>query len=207
MGGSHDYERIVTALRMARADLRSSDRSGKTPLHLAVTHGDKKIVRAFLEAGADPDARDRRDDSALDLAVTHGHEGMLKVLLAGGADPNARGRSGYTALHSAASLGREKIVRALLEAGASIDAKDKDGSTALSYACNNRTGASMALFLLERGADPFLGKGPAISLIEERLKEWQEKKVSGCQRFKVVHDMVKKNYSAEYMDWWMAPSQ
>ena len=51
---------VVTALVEAGANVHTRDKTGSTPLHLAMTHGwNQEEVAALLEAGADQVAKDQ----------------------------------------------------------------------------------------------------------------------------------------------------
>ncbi len=87
---------------------------------------------------------------------------MAQRLLDLGADVNARRANGETLLHDV--LATETYTVFLLDHGADINAVDKAGKTPLAKAFIEEA----ALLLVERGADPRVGRTPPI--LHERLK-------------------------------------
>ncbi|MDZ4832069.1 MAG: ankyrin repeat domain-containing protein [Phycisphaerae bacterium] len=79
----------------------------------------------------------------------------VEMILAGGADANKKDDvgGGRTALHWAVKEGQKEIIEVLLKNKANLEATDRVGKTALSMAAENKDGASMVAFLLEKGAN------------------------------------------------------
>jgi ankyrin repeat protein len=80
-----------------------------------------------------------------------------------GDDDMYRYDGGMTPLFFAIDGGHQDVVRVLLEAGVKVDGANPDGLTPLQFAMIRRNEA-LALFLLQRGADPN-NAGPGFSLL------------------------------------------
>jgi ankyrin repeat protein len=163
---------ILDALLSANADTNVFDRSGHTPLAIAIDSYNLRVVRRLLAKGANPNA-DLGETSVLGLACLRGRfeivqalltagakvtssrqdvrqplvyaarsPEVLSLLLAHGAKPNAKSKGGFSPLMSAANEGVPSCVSHLLRAGAMVNSKDRQGKTALMYAVSHRRGSS-----------------------------------------------------------------
>ena len=155
-----------------KADLKSKDQFGKSPLLLAASAGKPGAVKLMLEAGADPKAAGETGCVAIHYAAMCGgvkrlYKETVEVLLQAGADPNARGYKGRTALHFAAravqwngdfdleaplvdeskATGSKEVVALLLASGADPNAKDDDGKTPLDLAKEAKNAPVEALLI------------------------------------------------------------
>jgi len=205
----------LRALLDGGAKPSTRDSCGATGLHLASASGHFGVVRVLLGAGTDPDITNPRGEAALHVASVFGHcdiirallhkavardhEGIVRALLAAGADPLIGDSHNFVPLRIAAARDLQSITILLLDAGSGID--NVGGSrTALGWACNNSR-ASVALLLLDRGADLFLGD--TVKLIRERIDEWKKGKVPAAQPFERVLDVVKERYPDRYLECWL----
>ena len=115
------------------------------PFHPAMTYADLEVpdvqISVFLSL-ANPGTNDGEWTA------------VAQRLLDLGADINARRANGETLLHNVLASKAHTVF--LLDHGADINAVDKDGRTPLAKAFAEET----ALLLVERGADPRLGKTP-----------------------------------------------
>eukprot|EP00004_Rigifila_ramosa_P010616 TRINITY_DN2254_c1_g1_i3.p1 TRINITY_DN2254_c1_g1~~TRINITY_DN2254_c1_g1_i3.p1 ORF type:complete len:1464 (+),score=327.19 TRINITY_DN2254_c1_g1_i3:559-4392(+) len=98
--------------------LDARDRTSRTPLICAATHGNSKIVRMLVERGASIDAFDRDRVTALISATRKGHAEAARVLIEKGANVVHADRRGNTALTWAISNTMEEIVMRLVSGGA-----------------------------------------------------------------------------------------
>ena len=124
---------------------------GQTALMWAAAEGHADVARALLEAGADVHARSVHGTTALLLAARSGDVETARVLLDGGADVNAA--EPYLPLDARVDVEESQTSgrTPLLVASASLVA-----TSGWEYRLDVEpsTHEALALFLLERGADP-----------------------------------------------------
>lgn len=146
-------------------DVNQTGLQGMTPLMLAMrqlrrTPGEQEVLRTLLAAGADPNRGAQSElplSIALQLEAKAGPE-PVRLLLDAGADPNLLTEFSepvwFAAAGRSASL---ESLALLLDRGANLNVVARDGQTALlSTALTQHWKA--AHFLLDRGADPTLGR-------------------------------------------------
>ena len=129
----------------------SKDRSGKTPLSIAVRQGHEAVVRLLIEQGIDVDSRDDKGQTPLSSAAKYGHEATARLLVELGAKIDSRDMEGKTPLSGAAERGKEVPVRLLVELGAEIESRDNKERTPLLLAARGGHEAIVRL-LVELGA-------------------------------------------------------
>lgn len=117
----------------------ATDKSGCTPLLVAVHQGQQAAAKALLAHGSDVHARDEEGRTTLVRAAVRGDEGMIQLLLdeAGaeaGALMEAPDKHGHTPLRAAAENGQTGAMALLLQKGAYAEARDPTGSTTLHWA-------------------------------------------------------------------------
>lgn len=165
---------MVELLLAAGADANTSLPGGESALMTAARTGEAAIVDLLVRHGADVNAQEStRGQTPLMWAAGEGHWRVVRTLLEAGAGLQVRSNAGWTPLLFAAREGQLKAVRALLDAGASANdslppntggprrrpegapggADDPRGLSALHLAAGSRH-YELAVFLLERGADP-----------------------------------------------------
>lgn len=89
----------VKALVEAGADPSSTDKMGRTPLHLASKNGHYDIVKYLLEQGVDANAVDTSENAVVHYAAAYGWPSIVTLLVEfGGADVNAANNWKYTPL-------------------------------------------------------------------------------------------------------------
>ncbi len=152
----------VRVLAIAGADVNRPMSGGETPLMTAARNGNAEVLQVLLKHGAEIDAIERKGQTALMWAAAEGNADAVQVLIDSGADLQRELKSGLNAIMFAAREGRIDAVRRLLDAGVDVNqvmGKDKSGrrprpgTSALMLAVESGH-FELALFLVERGADP-----------------------------------------------------
>lgn len=127
-------DNLVSGLIKLKANPNARNRSGDTPLMLAVYSGKEAAAKALLAGGA----QINQDGWApLHYAVYAEQTEMVSLLLSKGAKVDARAPNQQTPLMLAAKNGNIEIARTLLNAKADPSLKDQHGETALSLANQN----------------------------------------------------------------------
>ena len=165
---------MVDLLLKARANPTTPIASGETPLMTCAASGATSAVKMLLTHGAAVNAAEpSQHQTALMWAAAERHPDVVSVLIEAGADLRAATKKGFTALHFAAREGDVVSVQRLLDAGVDINIRSRagspdfgrgvgyqstlsDGSTPLLVA-TVRGQVPLALYLLDRGADPNVG--------------------------------------------------
>ena len=142
---------------------------GQTPLMWAAAEGHTDAVKLLLEVGAKPETMTK----VIEYEASYGHyvakrqpiervdktRSVITILWPKDGDGDlTRHDGGMTALLFAIDGGHQDAVRALLDGGANVNGANPDGLTPLEFAMIRRNEA-LALYLLERGADPNAGPG------------------------------------------------
>ena len=170
---------MVNSLLDAGADPNAALPSGETPVMTAARTGNPGVMERLLQAGGDVDARGTRGQTPLMWAVSQKHSEVAQVLLEHGADVHARSDSwgqmmavppysdpanqkivphgGNTPLLFASRVGDLASVSLLVAAGANVDDTDAWGVSATALAVHSGF-SDIAVYLLERGADPNLSE-------------------------------------------------
>ena len=143
---------LVRALVAAGAAVRGTAHfRAQTPLMWAASEGHAGVVQLLIEAGADVHARSVHGTTALLLAARSGDIDTARALIDGGADVNAAEPylpfDGRVDVEESQTSGRSP----LLVASASMVATS---GWEYSLDVEPSTHEALALFLLERGADP-----------------------------------------------------
>ncbi|KAK4038130.1 hypothetical protein C8A01DRAFT_17749 [Parachaetomium inaequale] len=151
--GRQDMLRIMAAI--PDVDWNATDRSGRTPLHVACSHTRNyaEIAQFLLGHGADPNLLDGTQCTPLHDAVGEGQKDMITNLLLS-RDPDMvdlRDVDGFTPLHDASRKNKTEVAERLIEAEANVNAKTKRGATPLHLAASNNALAA-AEVLLRAGA-------------------------------------------------------
>ena len=168
---------LVTVLIDAGANPNTPAATGETPLMTCARSGALAAVRLLLAHGADVNASEpTQHQTALMWAAAERHAEIVHSLIEAGADLTAQTTLGFTALHFAARQGDLASTKLLLAAGVDVNMHAQrdaiplrgvgmggtgfttrgssfPGATALLVA-TVRGHVPLALFLLDRGADP-----------------------------------------------------
>lgn len=192
---------IVEKLLKAGANPDNSKWTGETPLMTCANTGVLDAVDELVTHGADVNAKESKEDqTALMWAAAEKHSEVVNVLVETGADVNAtskifsepepftvkvpnifgssypetlrfrKSRGGFSALQFAAQQGDIESTQYLLNGGANINyATGEEGSALVIAAAAGHE--ELALFLLERGADPDIKDGFGLGAIHFALHE------------------------------------
>jgi uncharacterized protein len=117
-------------------NLNFEDRTGNTPLAMAVAFGQNSIIQDLLQHGADPNRTSKKTSwgtALMGTVLTSNIEGA-RLLLDSGAVADMVDVYKATALMYAAERGEAEIVRLLLAHGANGQLRDKFGKTAMDAA-------------------------------------------------------------------------
>jgi len=167
---------LVGRLLEAGADANGLIATGETPLMTCAQTGSADAVRLLIARGADVNTKEPvQNHTALMWAAAEDHPHVVQLLIEHGADLRANTRKGFTALHFAAREGNLECARLLLSAGVDVnirsqpDPREKGGGSrggGPSYEATVSAGSTpllvatmraqvpLALFLLDKGADP-----------------------------------------------------
>jgi uncharacterized protein len=176
--GSFEFVRL---LLKAGANPNTAIATGETPLMTCARTGSADAVRLLVEYGAAINAKEpAQGQTALMWAAAERHANVVSALITAHADLTTHSKDGFTAIHFAARVGDLETVKLLLAAGVDVNIQtqtsqaktgDNDepvvtvgvtralraggaaGYTPLLVA-TLRAQVDVALYLLDRGADP-----------------------------------------------------
>ena len=135
----------VAALLML--DVNARDKSGNTPLHLAVDRGSQDIAELLIANGARVNVRNENGQTPLYRAIAIGHNEIAALLINNGTDVNNIDGSGTTPLHKAAHYGTVEILKLLIAKGAEINIQDNQRKTPLDIAVDLKLQDTVALLI------------------------------------------------------------
>ena len=122
---------MVQPIVDAGADPAARDRSGQTPLDLALAYKNANVVTALLKAGLNLKESEAAAEEAMETATMRGQTEIARVLIESGFDITKPTGAGSTYLHDAALKGKKKVVELLIEHGAHVNALNRNGGTPL----------------------------------------------------------------------------
>ena len=142
------FANLVQPLVKAGADPDEPDRSGQTPVDLALAYKNANAVAALLRAG---ERSQHAAEQAMEAATLRGRTEIARTLIESGFDIAKPTPAGSTYLHDAALKGQKKMVQLLLTEGAGVNTLNREGATPLHDAALGGNAEVVAL-LLDRGA-------------------------------------------------------
>ncbi len=146
------FSDVLPLLIDSGADPVRRDRSGQTPLDLALAYKNANVVGALLKLGSRVSESQAAAEEAMETAVLKGQLEIVRILWEGGFDINKPTASGSTYLHDAALKNQKKVAELLIRCGAHLDAVNQGGGTPLHDAALGGSIDVISL-LLDRGAD------------------------------------------------------
>ncbi|MSO20547.1 MAG: hypothetical protein EXQ56_08795 [Acidobacteria bacterium] len=186
---------MAQRLLKAGADANATTWTGETMLMSATASGNVDAVKALLAAGARADSSEpRRGQTSLMWAIANEWPNVSKVLIDAGANVNAKTHmrkeagftpmtvNGYSAVISATPLGSYtpllfaaragdlETTKLLLAKGAEINWASPEDGTALLIASAGGY-EELAVYLLDRGADPNMMDGSGIAPLHYALRD------------------------------------
>ena len=146
------FSDLLPLLIDAGADPVRRDRSGQTPLDLALAYKNANVVGALLKLGSRISESQAAAEEAMETAVLKGQIEIVRTLLEGGFDVNRPTANGTTYLHDAALKNQKRVAELLIRCGARLDAVNQTGGTPLHDAA---LGGSVDVInlLLDHGAN------------------------------------------------------
>jgi ankyrin repeat protein len=133
--------------------VHSTDKEGRTPLHLASRGAHLEVIRYLVDKGADVNALDNNHAAPLHSLANRDHSEGIEFLLSKGADIDIIDYERHTALHYTAMNNQLEAAALLVQKGAGLEIKDDYGRTPLLVCARERGGPEMTRLLLEGGAD------------------------------------------------------
>lgn len=115
-----ELQKVESLIQTIPINIKLPDRWERTPLHLAVRHGNLKMVELLLDAGANINETDKDEKTVLHhavLAPISEEDALMELLLNRGANIKVISKQGETALSLAIDCVSMKSTEVLLEAG------------------------------------------------------------------------------------------
>jgi ankyrin repeat protein len=146
--------KIKELLQVSGIDINTQDKSGYSPLHLAVKLCNQALITTLLAKGANVNTINNQRATPLHTAIEKGDQASIKALLTiENINLNAKDRSGKTPLHRAILEGNKEAIKMLIEKGANINAKDYHDNTPLHTAAQSGNQAIIEMLLNTKGID------------------------------------------------------
>jgi len=129
---------FISLLLPVGANTNVVDRSGNTPLFLAVMKGRRfeTIIHRLIDQGADVNGVNSNGNTILHVASKYNSPEVVRHLLKSGANPNAKNESGNSPVHIACKANRPEILEVLIEFNADFFAVNDLGDTPLHAAAS-----------------------------------------------------------------------
>ena len=141
-----DTSIIQTLLRHQIVDINQSNRTGRTPLQLAVLDGRVLNCSLLLTHGANTEIKDLWGSDSLHIACAKKRWEIAMLLIESGADIASCHVSPTSLLFTAVEFGKPEAVKILIEGGADVGSKNLYGQSPLQVAVkeSNKSGHSDA---------------------------------------------------------------
>ncbi|KAJ4448678.1 hypothetical protein ANN_00068 [Periplaneta americana] len=149
----HGHVQIVTLLIDRRADCKSCNKDGDSPIFLAAEYGHVEVVRLLIERGIDVNACNQHGENLMFIATKHGLEELMKLVLERGINVHARNNDGDSLISIAVEYGRIDVVNLLIEEhGIDVNVCNKFGNS-LTFIAAKCGHVNIVKLLIDKGAD------------------------------------------------------
>ena len=147
------YPRVIELLLQHGADPNETSNANSSPLHSAAMWNiDRAAAETLLQHGADLELRNKNGATPMHLA-TLWNIPVLELFLGSGGNVETRDNEDNTLLHWAASNPVVNMTKILVDHGADLKSQNGLGRTPLQRALAINSNPSIALLLIESGAD------------------------------------------------------
>jgi ankyrin repeat protein len=142
---------LIQPLVEAGADITARDRSGQTPLDIALDYKSGPAVAALLKLGIKLKESQAAADHAMESATFRGQTEIVRLLVDNGFDVNSPTPSGSAYLNDAALKGQLKVAEFLISHGADVGKPDGNGNLPIHDAAVGGN-TDLIMLLLDHGA-------------------------------------------------------
>ena len=150
---SKDADDLIKSLLKKGANLKATDKKGKTAVDLARDGNKLKALKAIAENGSDPEMIDKATgENLLMWAVSRDAYDLIKSLAKKGANLKATDNKGKTVIDFARGEEKHEVLKVLIENGSDPEMADVNGNTLLMYAAK-RGLDSLIKVLIKKGAN------------------------------------------------------
>ncbi|PIK57589.1 hypothetical protein BSL78_05497 [Apostichopus japonicus] len=129
-----DLTRVKKLINYSHDVIGTTDERGRTPLHVASSHGRLDLVKWLVMNDASVNELTQTGYSCMHLSSMNGHVQVMKILVALGVDVDCLTVDEQTPLHLAAMNGHIDCCKWLVANNATLDAKDVMGRPPLELA-------------------------------------------------------------------------
>jgi len=134
---SNAPDAIILKLIEYNAPLNQPDKTGMTPLDLAIQQDDEGLIKLLQDKGADIDTPDHLGQTALMRAAQKGDNELVETLLRYGANINAQDDAGLTAFMHAIINNHSRLIQIFLARNdIDLTLTDNKGNTVIKIAQN-----------------------------------------------------------------------